>query len=267
MARVVKKKPLVITVPDEAVVPEAVSRKKILSWSPTVAVMTFLLCLALGTAGYFYYQYQNTAEVLRAQELADLTETIGAMLELPTDETPTLATVTDRDKLAEQPFFRKAENGDKVLIYQESGRAILFRPGVKWYQRGKIIDVTAVNVGESVAPSSEPDVLVTAPVEPDPVPAITTPASPTIALYNGSARVGVTNTLETDIVTQFPEAVVTVKEKAVKTDYQGNLVIDLSGNNADLAAQLATSIGGTVTTLPAGEVTPTTDILIIVGNK
>lgn len=49
----------------------------------------------------------------------------------------------------------------------------------------------------------------------------------------------------------------------------GNLVIDLSGQNAPLAEEIASSIGGgTVgSTLPDDEIHPNTDVLIIVGNK
>jgi hypothetical protein len=55
------------------------------------------------------------------------------------DEQPTLASVTDKSKLSDQPFFQKAENGDKILIFVQSRKAILYRPSIK-----KIIDVAPI---------------------------------------------------------------------------------------------------------------------------
>jgi hypothetical protein len=236
---------------------------------PVVFVLTVLLCLAIASAGYFYYQYRNTAPVKDADEITTLTKTIGAFMELPGDETPTLATVTDKDKLADQPFFRKSENGDKVLIYTNTGRAILYRPSTK-----KIVDVTVVNVNQGATNNQQPTqtpVAETAPVAQ--TPEQTTPvAAPeavrvAVALLNGSTRVGMTNTLENDIKAAFADIDVVSKEKASRNDYQGNLIVDLSGKYADRAKSIAESVSGTVGTLPAGETNPGTDILVIVGNK
>ena len=83
---------------------------------PVVFVLTMLLLVALSVAGYFYYQYRHSAEKADAKEIEDLAKEIGLMMLLPEGETPTLATVTDKEKLSEQPFFQKSENGDKVLI-------------------------------------------------------------------------------------------------------------------------------------------------------
>lgn len=231
---------------------------------PVIVVLAVLLLLAVGIAGYFYYQYRSAQPgVAEAKEIKQLTETIGSFMVLPEGEEPTLATVTDKEKLAEQPFFQKAENGDKVLIYTNSGRAILYRPNMK-----KIVDVTKVNVQPTEVTAATPTTseTVSAPASTS---EIATPQDngTTITLYNGSTKIGVTNTLEDEIKTKFPDVEVVTKDKAVKNDYQGNLVVDLSGNNADLAKKLATSFGGTVGALPVGETAPTTDLLIIVGNK
>jgi hypothetical protein len=121
--------------------PEAPSKKGF-SWG--MFVLSVLLFLALGTAGYFYYQLKWAPQIESAQEIEDLVASIGKFIELPQGETPTLATVTDREKLADQTFFLKAENGDKVLIYSNSGKAILYRPSSK-----KVIDMTTVNVAQS----------------------------------------------------------------------------------------------------------------------
>lgn len=65
---------------------------------------------------------------------------VGNLVALPVGETPTLATVSDKSKLANQPFFRQSENGDKVLIYKVAGKAYLYRPS-----QNRVIDVTTIN--------------------------------------------------------------------------------------------------------------------------
>lgn len=54
---------------------------------------------------------------------------VGRHYLLPTNETPALATITDKSKLRSS-FFKYAENGDKVLIYQTNQIAIIYRPSI-----------------------------------------------------------------------------------------------------------------------------------------
>lgn len=65
---------------------------------------------------------------------------VGVLVQLPTGETPTVATVNDASKLKTQQFFAHAQDGDKVLIYSKAGRAVLYRPSTN-----KIIEYTEVN--------------------------------------------------------------------------------------------------------------------------
>ena len=71
---------------------------------------------SLGSALFFYYKYQKTLKVLKdPKELEKLetkllVEKIGKLIELPGDEIPTVATVSDKEKLRNQPFFAKAQN-------------------------------------------------------------------------------------------------------------------------------------------------------------
>lgn len=273
MPRVTKKKSLVIEVPEDAVSGGTSVRKKMSKPSPTVSVMGFLLFLALGAAGYFYYQYTSTTQVAEAREIRALAKKIGAVIALPQEETPTLATVTNKDKLDNQPFFQKAQNGDKILIYSTAGQVVLYRPAT-----GKVIDMTTVTVATEPAPETAlatpdpaPEAVEVPPAEEpieeevEEVDVTTLPA--TIALYNGSTKVGVTNTFETELLKEFPVVTVAAKEKAVKNDYQGVSVIDISGTYVALAEGLAESFAGTVATLPDGETAPAADILIIVGNQ
>jgi hypothetical protein len=86
-------------------------------------------------------------EAVASRDLEQTIAKAGKLMLLPEGETPALATVADPSKLVDQPFFRNALIGDKVLIYPVSRRAIIYSPS-----RDKIIEVAPVNLGE---PSTE----------------------------------------------------------------------------------------------------------------
>ena len=233
---------------------------------PSVIVFSLLLCLFAGAAGYFYYKYkQATRTVDIKEEIAQLVETIGAVMELPSDETPTLATVTDREKLTDQPFIRKSENGDKVLIYTNAGRAILYRPSV-----GKIVDVTAINIQDDpVARTETPtEEMKTVSEESAPVQEVTANEPAKVVFLNGSTKVGVTQVAEEKLLSAFPEGVVVAgKEKASKSTYQGIIIADVSGRVSTQVGEIATVLGGVISALPSEELIPgEADIVVIIGN-
>ncbi|MBI3495366.1 hypothetical protein HY065_01950 [Candidatus Berkelbacteria bacterium] len=96
---------------------------------------------------YYYRQYQalKANPNLEAQrETEALVLALGKLMELPTDETPTVATIQDKDKLKDQPFFVKAENGDKLLAYTKAQQAILYRPPTN-----KIINVGPIVINQN----------------------------------------------------------------------------------------------------------------------
>ena len=235
--------------------------KKRISMHPSTLVLLMLLIVAIGAAGYFYYQSKYAAQIADSKEIEELTKTIGQFVELPVDETPTLATVTDREKLADQTFFIKAENGDKVLIYSNSGKAILYRPSTK-----KIVDMTSVNINQPAANTESAPQAQTEETLPSESTEAPIEKKITVALYNGGIKVGVTDAAEKQINAGLPEMQVALKEKAVKSDYVGTVVVDVSGSNPDKATALASLLGAKVGSLPSGEVTPQADIAVIIGN-
>lgn len=104
------------------------------------------LIIAVLLVGVFYTKYQNSLNQLKHPDVVakaasqSLVEKVGHHIELPTNEKPTVATVSDASKLSNQTFFAKAKNGDKVLIYKNPDEAILYRPSVD-----KIINVASLN--------------------------------------------------------------------------------------------------------------------------
>lgn len=57
-----------------------------------------------------------------------LAEAVGKKTDLPKEEEPVSATVSDSTKLQSQEFFQEAKNGDKILMYKKAKKAYLYRP-------------------------------------------------------------------------------------------------------------------------------------------
>ena len=109
---------------------------------------------AIIVAGYFYSQVRmlkQNPQAAAEQEVATLIAKISKLVVLPAEETPTVATVSDLEALKDQAFFAQAQNGDKVLIYAEAKKAILYS-----VEMNKIIDVAPLNIGDQKAATPPP---------------------------------------------------------------------------------------------------------------
>lgn len=244
----------------EVVVENHPSKRFMLS---PILILSVLFVGALAVAGYFYYQYRHTSSVKDAEEIGNLTKEIGKLIVLPDSETPTLATVTDKGKLVDQPFFSKAENGDKVLIYSQSGRAILYRPSLK-----RIVDVTTVNIappaGSATSNATPPPSSSTTTSSPS-EPSMAIAMNIRVAIYNGSGEAGAGAALEKQIHALYPDMTFSDTTDAAKS-YDESRVIDLTGKNTTLAQAFANLVKGAIRTMPEGEKTPDdADVLIILG--
>ncbi len=236
---------------------ESAKRLSVKTLGKIILLLIFLL--AIGTAGYYYYQYRKVTKSDQTAEMHALVKELGMVMDLPSDETPTLATVTDKEKLAEQPFFKKAENNDKVLIYVKAGKAILYRPSVH-----KIIDVSTINIANDQQASTPSDSSASA-TSAQEATSIPSDAHPTLALYNGAKTLGLTYKVEEQIKGNFANVDVTKKEPAGKTNYTKTVVVDVSGKYNAMANDIAKNLGAEVTSLPDGEAKPDVDILVIIG--
>ena len=221
-----------------------------------VIVTVILLIIAFIPSLYFYNQYQKLQNQLKNPSLSAKEETqkllsrVGTLIELPEGEEPTIATISDRDKLADQPFFARAKNGDKLIIYNNAKRAILYDPIAN-----KIIDVAPVNIGTQSASTTN----ATDNISPTPQPV-------RFVLLNGTATVGLTKKYEDILKKSLPNVTVMDKDNAKKTDYSKSILVDLSRANSKEADQIGKLLGVTVGKLPEEETRPANaDFLIILG--
>lgn len=77
--------------------------------------------------------------VVASSKDEEMVSKIRTYFDLP-NEAPLVQTVGDTDKLSKDDFFNRAKTGDKVLIFTQAKRALLFRPS-----NGKIIEYSIVN--------------------------------------------------------------------------------------------------------------------------
>lgn len=108
-----------------------------------IAILAFFLVSAHSQLGKLKedVNLQQADPGARVREETNLlVDEVGKLIVLPQDESPTIATVTDLEKLKSQPFFANAQIGDKVLIYARAQKAILYRP-----DQNKIIELAPLN--------------------------------------------------------------------------------------------------------------------------
>lgn len=193
-------------------------------------IVILALVVAIASIGFATYQYSEAqklkttegAKQVAEDEAKALKEKVAKLMQLP-DEKPTVATIKDITKLKDQPFFNGAKNGDKVLIFTEARKAVIYREG------------------ENIVINSGP-IAVTSDNE-------TSKGVTVMASASGSSK---------DAATKVAAiSGVTVGEAKAKKNYSKTQVLDVSGNSSEKAQEIATALGGEViTTLPSGETAP-----------
>lgn len=116
-------------------------------------IIAVVVAVFVGAGAFGYVKYDRLASENKKlsnpdesakQETQRLIDKLSKLTDLPTDESPTIATVTDVEKLKNQQFFEKAQNGDKLFVYNKAKEAILYRPSTE-----KIIKIGPISSGTS----------------------------------------------------------------------------------------------------------------------
>ena len=243
------------------------------------AVAVFILFTAVIGSVFsikYYSKYKQAekrlreASVVAQEDVKILLDKVGKLVKLPEGEIPTIATVSDLEKLKDQAFFAKAKIGYRVLLYSQAKKAILYDP----------VDNKVVEMGPLIIPTSNPALAntnvagITAAPSATPVPSTVTPSSaPTIsasdpikvALYNGTDITGLTNSYAVLFKEKVPSFEINEKANA-SGQFAKTIIMDLSGKFTSRISEIAKSIGAEISAMPNGEKLPKdADFLIIIG--
>ncbi len=110
----------------------------------SVSLLTLVLCIfflgSLFLVVFTYRMYKEVIEestILRTQAEVELViSRVARLLDVPTDEIPLIARVSDPAQLPKDSFFSSAQQGDRILVYCNAEKSILYSP-----TRDKLIGV------------------------------------------------------------------------------------------------------------------------------
>lgn len=217
-----------------------------------------ILVLLLSGLGLFLYSknvstinlnvFNKSNESDPNVEAERLIKSIGEKFLLP-DEIPTVATVSDKNQLSDQVFFKNAENGDRVLIYKTAGIAILYRPAIE-----KIINVGPVTLDEGqIEANAESEVNEAL-------------SSVEVLILNGTNTVGITQGAASRI-SGLEYVNIADRSDAREKPYTKSIVVYLSDAVRGQANAIAASFSAQVQPeLPEGEASTSADIVVILGD-
>lgn len=246
------------------------TRNKIIVFS----LINLLVLIVLAVPLYFVYQeYQKTkttlseTQAISSGDLKVLMTKVGALIELP-PETPTVATVSDVEQLKNQQFFIKAQNGDKVLVFKDARKAILYDPvnnRIREVGPVEISDQTPTGTQSSTGGQTAGAQTNSDAANPSILRAIT------VGLINGTDTQGLTTVAEDTLLAANANTKVTGRAYAQRRDYKETLIIDITGTKQAEASAIGRVLGARITTMPDEErptlrsLEPQPDIIILLG--
>ena len=105
----------------------------------TTAILIILIVALVLVGGFFAHKYWQATHNDPQRQTKALLDHVHTIADVPASETPTVATITDTSKLSNETLRSRSQNGDKLLIYTQAKRLILYRPSSK-----KIIETLTI---------------------------------------------------------------------------------------------------------------------------
>jgi hypothetical protein len=176
----------------------------------------------------FYLKYQDAKEAALTgdQKLAKYEKEISKTYTLPTDEKAQLYDVNNADQLKKdetnKDFFKDIQNGDVLLIYTNNKLGIIYRPTTK-----KIIKTGPLAFKQQLTAA---------------IIGAKTDREAVIAVLKRAFANDITSATELDAKTPLTAG--------------ATIIVDLTGNNKDLVAKLASELKGKVDNVPEGQDRP-----------
>ena len=209
----------------------------------------FVIVAIIG--GIYFFQKQNNPVNKQTTEVSDLLSKVGLLIDLPQNETPVIARITDAEKLKGESIFEKAVTGDYALIYNKAGKIIIYRP-----YANKIIETAPLSSIKTLSNSASQTQ-----VEPKAV----SLDNLTVSLYNaGATGSAILEVAENKLKEAYPKLKIVGKEESSKKTYTKNLIVDVKGSKTSEIKLLQDLFGADLSSLPEGESIPASDFLIIV---
>jgi hypothetical protein len=223
--------------------------------------------LLIGSIAYFlgfqtYQRFKVNRELLQSQStplspqaIDQLLARIGKLVDLPKDETPVIATVSDLNQLKDQSFFNQAQIGDKVLIFKNNKKAYLYRPS-----QNQVINIGPINISDSdKSQSKEAEATLSAQTN-----QVTSPIN--VSFLNGTKAAGIASKGESKVKSSI-KFEIKAQTGNTKGDYEKTQVILLNPNLQPQAAEIAKVLNATISDLPKVEKQPeNVDVLVLLGN-
>lgn len=114
-----------------------------------VAIIVIIIIGAAAAVWFFVIRGNNTDD-------AAIIERTSKHLILPAGEQPAITTVENAAEMSGQPFFANVKDGDKIMIYAQSARIIIYRPSENILVNvGPIVDDSAAAIETDATTGSD----------------------------------------------------------------------------------------------------------------
>ena len=188
--------------------------------------------------------FKVNPEEAASKEVDKLIDAVAKLIDLPKDEKPIIYTVKDTEKLKNQPFFEKAKEDDKVLIYSNNKLAIVFRPDTN-----KIINFAPTNIGEGQSEATTKS----------------TEKEMQFIVLNGTTIAGLAGRYQKVITENIPSAKITSIGNYESAEVEKTFIADSSAKLTSKIDEIAKKLGIEIGTVPSSQLDPQTDFIIVVG--